>query len=96
MGSTQIDSHLVEKLPEYLNAEIALKTITDVDETAMQWLRTTFHYACIAKSLPKNEADAKLKGTTTYLTYGFNFETQYKVDNLISAEKKQQQQQKQN
>lgn len=61
-GTAQMSSNLKEKLTEFLNAEIVLKTITDVGTSAMQWLQTSFMYACISKSLPKNEVDAKLKG----------------------------------
>lgn len=62
MGTAQIKSNLQKKLAEFLNTEIVLKTITDADASAMQWLRTTFLYACLSKTLPQNEADAKLKG----------------------------------
>ncbi|XP_055297358.1 probable ATP-dependent DNA helicase HFM1 [Sitodiplosis mosellana] len=42
VGTVQIESHLNNKLAEFLNAEIALNTITDNDASVMQWLRTTF------------------------------------------------------
>lgn len=58
MSSAWIESHLKEKLVDFLNVEIVLKTITDADTSAMQWLKTTFFYACNKHSL----TDAELKG----------------------------------
>lgn len=44
VGTVPIESHLNKKLAEFLNAEIALNTVTDSDASVMQWLRTTFLY----------------------------------------------------
>ena len=38
-----IESHLAGRLDAHLNAEIAMGTLTDVDEV-MEWLETTFYY----------------------------------------------------
>lgn len=42
-GSETVESALKDMLPEFLNAEIALQTITDV-AMAIEWLRGTFFY----------------------------------------------------
>jgi replicative superfamily II helicase len=39
----EIESQLAEDLPAHLNAEIAMGTITDLDDV-MSWLETTFYY----------------------------------------------------
>ncbi|MFP8957573.1 DEAD/DEAH box helicase [Natrialbaceae archaeon A-CW3] len=39
----EIESRLSESLPTHLNAEIAMGTITDLDDV-MEWLETTFYY----------------------------------------------------
>lgn len=38
-----IESHLHEKLVEHLNAEITLKTISDIP-TALSWLEYSYYY----------------------------------------------------
>lgn len=48
-GKEIIESSLHESLIEHLNAEIALKSISSVDD-AMKWLRSTFCYARIKKN----------------------------------------------
>ena len=42
-GSETVESALKDMLPEFLNAEIALRTITDVS-MAIEWLKGTFFY----------------------------------------------------
>ena len=42
-GAELVESQLKESLPEYLNAEIALKTVTDVS-VAIAWLKGSFFY----------------------------------------------------
>lgn len=42
-GGELLESHLPSALPEYLNAEVALKTVPDVSE-AVRWLKSTFMY----------------------------------------------------
>lgn len=42
-GGEVLESHLPLALPEYLNAEVALKTVPDVSE-AVRWLKSTFMY----------------------------------------------------
>lgn len=68
VGTVQIESHLdanIFKLAEFLNAEIALNTITDSDVSLMQWLRTTFLYTrtIVKSTLTKNQTEAALKGS---------------------------------
>lgn len=57
----EIESHLENKLAEFLNVEIALNTITDSDASVMQWLRTTFLYARTIVQATLDET--KLKGS---------------------------------
>lgn len=70
MGTVQIESHLKTKLAEFLNAEIALNTVTDSDASVMQWLRTTFLYArTIAQSpMTENEIQIELNGSLLNIT----------------------------
>ena len=42
-GSETVESTRKEPLPEYLNAEITLRTITDISR-AIDWLKSTFLY----------------------------------------------------
>ena len=42
-GAELVESQLKESLPEYLNAEIALRTVTDVS-VAIAWLKGSFFY----------------------------------------------------
>lgn len=42
-GGEVLESHLVHGLPEFLNAEVALRTVPDVSE-AVRWLKSTFMY----------------------------------------------------
>ena len=42
-GSETVESSLKGMLPEFLNAEITLRTISDVSQ-AIQWLKGTFFY----------------------------------------------------
>ena len=44
-----VESSLGENMAEYLNAEIALKTIYDVD-TAIKWIQSTFYYVRVKKN----------------------------------------------
>lgn len=64
-----IESHLHKKLAEFLNAEIVLNTIVDVESSLLQWIRTTFLRTCAVKRQIENrntdEIDAKLKGKFT-------------------------------
>lgn len=65
--STQIESHLSNKLAEFLNAEIVLNTINDAELSVMQWIRTTFFYARMCKKMAINQADANSKGIYIYI-----------------------------
>ena len=40
-GAEPVESQLQASLVEYLNAELVLRTVTDVTQ-AVQWLKTTF------------------------------------------------------
>ena len=62
-GQTILESSLHLGLPEHLNSEIALGTITDM-ETAKEWLRRSFLY----RRLQKNPAhyDFKKEGNRTW------------------------------
>ena len=40
-GSEQLESQLPDSLPEYINAEVVLRTIKDTS-TALAWLKSTF------------------------------------------------------
>ena len=42
-GAELVESQLKESFPEYLNAEIALRTVTDVS-VAISWLKGSFFY----------------------------------------------------
>jgi ATP-dependent DNA helicase HFM1/MER3 len=46
-GSETVESALKEMLPEFLNAEIALHTITDVT-MAIEWIKGTFFYTRVS------------------------------------------------
>jgi replicative superfamily II helicase len=46
--SIPIESQLHHRLEDHLNAEISLRTVTDVDD-AIQWLRYTFLYVRLMK-----------------------------------------------
>ncbi len=48
-GQTVLESSLHLGLPEHLNSEVALGTITDTD-TAKQWLRRSFLYRRLQKN----------------------------------------------
>lgn len=67
MGTVEIESHLEKKLAEFLNAEIALNTITDSDASVMQWLRTTFHYTRTIVQATLDEAELKGSLLTIWL-----------------------------
>lgn len=47
-GKQRIESQLASSIPEHLNAEIALRTIPDID-TAMVWMKSTFFYVRVKK-----------------------------------------------
>lgn len=49
-GGEVLESHLATALPEYLNAEVALKTVPDVSE-AVRWLKSTFMYLRVRDTL---------------------------------------------
>lgn len=49
-GGEVLESHLTRALPEYLNAEVALKTVPDVSE-AVRWLKSTFMYLRVRHAL---------------------------------------------
>ncbi len=42
-GTQPVESYLHENLPEHLNAEVVLGTITDIP-VALDWLRSTFYF----------------------------------------------------
>jgi len=42
-GAELVESRLKDSFPEYLNAEIALRTVTDVS-VAISWLKGSFFY----------------------------------------------------
>lgn len=71
-STTQIESHLSNKLAEFLNAEIVLNTITDAEASMERWFRTTFLYARTAKRKPTNQADADLKSTYFFKIFFFS------------------------
>ena len=48
-GAEVVESKLKEQLPEFLNAEIALRTITDVGR-AVEWMKSTFFYVRVSPS----------------------------------------------
>ncbi|RWS17635.1 putative ATP-dependent DNA helicase HFM1-like protein [Dinothrombium tinctorium] len=48
-GTKMLESHLHKHLVEHLNAEIVLRTITDVS-VAMEWIRSTFLYIRLQKN----------------------------------------------
>lgn len=70
-GKENIESNLHRHLTAHLNAEIVLRTITDLD-VAMRWLSSTFlyirarknpkHYN-IAPGMTTDKIDKKLLGT---------------------------------
>lgn len=51
-GKQKIESQLAASLPEHLNAEIALRTIPDVD-TVLTWIKSTFFYVRLQKDPTK-------------------------------------------
>lgn len=76
MGTELIESNLHKLLSEHLNAEIVLRTITDLN-VAMDWLRMTFLYVRCIKNpkfygyqpgWKKDQIEQKLIGK---LTTGF-------------------------
>lgn len=71
-STTQIESHLSNKLAEFLNAEIVLNTITDAEASMERWFRTTFLYARTAKRKPTNQANADLKSTYFFKIFFFS------------------------
>lgn len=69
-----IESNLHKHLTEHLNAEVVLRTITDL-EVAMRWLSSTFLYVRARKSpqkyklpagLSKDKIDKKLLGKSRF------------------------------
>lgn len=49
-GQETVESSLKDMLPEFLNAEIVLRTITDVS-MAIKWLQSTFFYTRVRCTL---------------------------------------------
>lgn len=47
-GAELVESQLKDSLPEYLNAEIALRTVTDVS-VAIAWLKGSFFYIRVGR-----------------------------------------------
>ena len=47
-GSEQLESQLPDSLPEYINAEVVLRTIKDTC-TALAWLKSTFLFVRVRK-----------------------------------------------
>lgn len=68
-AQTAIESRLHKRLPEHVNADIALLTI-DSAETAHEWIRTTFFYVRVQK----NPTHYGVKAGTEIKTF---------IDNLI-------------
>lgn len=74
-GTQMIESHLHRHLAEHLNAEIVLRTVTDV-AVAVDWIRSTFlyvrafhnptHYG-LAKNLSKEAFESKLQGKLSFI-----------------------------
>jgi ATP-dependent DNA helicase HFM1/MER3 len=63
-GAEDVESCLLEQLPEYLNCEIVLQTVKDLN-MAVAWLKSTFLYTRLrknpqhylpSKALPQSEA----------------------------------------
>lgn len=48
-GSETVESALKDMLPEFLNAEIALRTVADISQ-AIQWLKSTFFYVRVRQA----------------------------------------------
>lgn len=74
-GTDIVESNLHKNLPEHLNSEIVLGTITDI-AVAVNWLRSTFLYIRAMKNprrygipegLPYAEMEARLQGV--YLNF---------------------------
>lgn len=50
VGTELLESQLPESVPEFLNAEIVLQTVTDVS-LAITWLSTSFMYVRVSSLL---------------------------------------------
>ena len=77
-GEKTLESFLHKHLPEHLNAEIVLRTVTDVS-VALDWLKSTFFYIRCLKNrsyydIPKNggqeAVEMKLKNMTMRELHG--------------------------
>ena len=47
-GSETVESALKDSMPEFLNAEVALRTVSDVSQ-AILWLKSTFFYVRVRR-----------------------------------------------
>lgn len=68
VGNEAVESHLLEHFPEHLNAEIAMGSITNVDES-LRWLQNSFLYVRIFSNphhykMPKLVNDNMIKERT--------------------------------
>lgn len=73
-GEQPVESYLHKTLAEHVNAEVVLRTITDLS-IAMQWLSSTFLYIrarknpknyCLPIGLSQMQLDKKLLGIYFY------------------------------